>query len=182
MKQLCRCDFCKIAFRLPQSGDRQPVTCPVYAQISLYMASLRALTPCPGFEDLQQPACSGQAVEMSQLWMCPRLLCRPPKEHVHAELRARWPHSTCAEMGLCACTQNLLGSTGSGLNGTCAAGLTFLTNRLSVFHVRSCTEVSQMHPFPCVPIIWAEILDRNMGILLLIRAPLGEEEMSMTLH
>lgn len=119
----------------------------------------------------------------SQVWGLPLLLCRPPKEHVQAELRTLWPHGTRAEMGLCASTKNLLGSTRPGLNGTCAAGLTFLTGRLSAFHVCcSCSEVSQMHQFPCVCIIWAEILDRNMGILPLIPAALGEEEMSMTLH
>lgn len=31
-----------------------------------------------------------------------QLLCRPPKEHRHAELGMCWPHSTRAEMGLCA--------------------------------------------------------------------------------
>lgn len=121
-------------------------------------------------------------MEMPQLWMHPRPLWRPPEEHEHAELRTRWPHSTRAEMGLCACTPSLLGSTRSGLNGTCAADLTFLANRLSVFHVCSRSEISQMHQFPCVHIIWAEILDRNIGILPLMQAALGEEEMSMTLH
>lgn len=91
-----------------------------------------------------------------------------------------WPYSTCVEMVVCACTQNLLGSRSFGLNCTCAIGLTFLRNRLSVFHVCNCSEVSQMHQFPCLCIIWTEILDRNMGILPLMRAALGKEEMSMT--
>lgn len=167
-------------------------TPPVWGSTAHNLACLRSNFPVhglfEGFDSLPRtcgspkPDCSGRAAGMSQLWMRPRLLCRPPKERVHPELRAHWPHSTRAEMGLCACTQNLLGSTSPGLNGTCAAGLTFLTNRLSVFHVCSCSEVSQMHQFPCVCIIWAEILHRNMAILPLIRAALGEEEMSMTLH
>lgn len=136
--------------------------------------------PCPGFVGLQEPDCSGQAVEMSQLWVHPWLWCRRPEEPIQAELGMRWPHSPHAEMGLCAWLN--ISWAPQELNGTRAAGLTFLTNRLSVFHVCSGSEVSQLHQFPCVRIIWAEILDRNMGILPLIPAARGEEEMSMTLH
>lgn len=108
--------------------------------------------------------------------------CRPPKKHVHAKFRMCWPYSTHAEMVACACTQNLLGSRSFWLNWTCAIGLTFLRNRLSIFHVCNCSEVSQMHQFPCLCIICTEILDRNMGILPLIWAALGKEETSVTLY
>lgn len=95
---------------------------------------------------------------MSQLWMCPQHLCRPPKKHVHKKFRMYWPYSTRAEMVICACTQNLMSSRSFWLNWTCAIGLTFLRNRLSVFHVCNCSEVSQMHQFPCL-----HYLDRNPG-------------------
>lgn len=146
------------------------------------MASLRALNLCLGSMDLQQSACSEQAARISQLQMRPQHLSRPPKRHVHAKFRMYWPYSTHAVMVVCACTQNLLGSRSFWLSWTCAIGLTCLKNRLSVFHVCNCSEVSQMHLFPCVSIIWTEILNRNMDILPLIWAALGKEEMSMTLY
>lgn len=124
---------------------------------------LRALSLCVGFVDLQHSYCSEQAAKMSQSHMCPLHLCSPPKKHVHTKFRMHWPYSRHAEMEVCACTQNLLGSRSFWLNWTCVVGLTFLRNRLSVFLVCNCSEISQTHQFPCACIIWIEILDKKYG-------------------
>lgn len=113
---------------------------------------------------------------MAQLCMYSGNLCRPLQTHVYTTFRMYWPYSTCAEMVICACTHSLLGSRIFWLNWTFTICLTCLKNRLSVFHMCNCFEVSQTHLFSWVSIIWSEILNRKVGALPIILGALGKDK------